>query len=33
MGIRGLETFIRQNPHENIAEDIDIREEIEKWRE
>ncbi|XP_031619086.1 uncharacterized protein LOC116338142 isoform X2 [Contarinia nasturtii] len=30
MGIQGLEHFCKKNP--DIAEEIDIREEIEKWR-
>lgn len=33
MGIEGLEKFIKENPQENIALDIDIRDEIQKWQE
>lgn len=33
MGIRGLETYIRENPNENIAQDINIRDAIEEWKE
>lgn len=33
MGISGLETFIRNNPGDNIAVDIDIRDEIAKWQQ
>lgn len=33
MGISGLETFIRNNPRDNISVEIDIRDEIAKWQQ
>lgn len=32
MGNKGLETFITKNSDENIAQDINICNEIAKWR-
>ncbi|XP_055320075.1 uncharacterized protein LOC129577310 [Sitodiplosis mosellana] len=32
MGIKGFETFIRENPHENIAQDVNIHDAIVEWQ-
>lgn len=32
MGIKGLETFIRENSNENIAHDVNIRDAIVEWQ-
>lgn len=32
MGTKELETFIRENPDEDIAQEINIYNEIAKWK-